>query len=154
MGTLQPEVMHSIDIVDRALQEGRLKFTHEVPVRATYHDPCHMGRHSNWYDAPRRVLKAIPGLQFVESERVREFSRCCGAGGGLKAGFGDVQALMAQERAKDAENVRATHLVSTCPFCYQGLQVGLNALKSKVKMTDLMELVARAMGLETVEIRE
>ncbi len=154
MGTLRPTVVHSIDIVDMAIQEGRLEFTHEVPVRATYHDPCHMGRHSNWYDAPRRVLRAIPGVEFVECERVREFSRCCGAGGGLKAGFGDVQALMAQERAKDAERVAATHLVSTCPFCYQGLQVGLNALKSKVKMTDLMELVARAMGLETVETEE
>ena len=56
---------------------------------------------------------------------------------------------MAQERARDAERVNATHLVSTCPFCYQGLQVGLNALKSKVKMADLMELVARGMGIET-----
>jgi heterodisulfide reductase subunit D len=152
MGTLHAEVVHSIDIVDRAIQEGRLTLTHEVPVRATYHDPCHMGRHSNWYDAPRRVLNAIPGLEFVECDRVREFSRCCGAGGGLKAGFGDVQALMAQERAKDAEKLGATHLVSTCPFCYQGLQVGLNALKSKVKMTDLMELVAKAMGIETMEM--
>jgi len=149
IGILKPEVVHTIDIIDRALQEGRLKFTHEVPVRATYHDPCHMGRHSNWYDAPRRVLEAIPGVEFVECERIREFSRCCGAGGGLKAGFSDIQNKMAQERVRDAERVNATDLVSTCPFCYQGLQIGINAIKSKVKMTDLVELVARGMGIET-----
>lgn len=149
IGILKPEVVHTIDIIDRALQEGRLKFTHEVPVRATYHDPCHMGRHSNWYDPPRSVLEAIPGVEFVECERIREFSRCCGAGGGLKAGFSDIQNKMAQERVRDAERVDATDLVSTCPFCYQGLQIGINAIKSKVKMTDLVELVARGMGIET-----
>ena len=148
IGTLKPQVLHSVDIVDRALQEGRLKFTHEVPVRVTYHDPCHMGRHSNWYDPPRRILRAIPGLEFMECERTREFSRCCGAGGGLKAGFNDVQNLMAQERVRDAERVNADDLVSTCPFCYQGLQAGINAIQSKVRMTDLMELVARAIGIE------
>ena len=149
IGMLKPEVVHTIDIIDRALQEGRLKFTHDVPVRVTYHDPCHMGRHSNWYDIPRRVLKAIPGVEFVECERIREFSRCCGAGGGLKAGFSDIQNKMAQERVRDAERVNAAELVSTCPFCYQGLQIGINAIKSKVKMTDLVELVARGMGIET-----
>jgi heterodisulfide reductase subunit D len=149
IGILEPEVVHTIDIIDRALQEGRLKFTHEVPVRVTYHDPCHMGRHSNWYDTPRRILRAIPGVEFVECERIREFSRCCGAGGGLKAGFSDIQNKMAQERVRDAERVNAAELVSTCPFCYQGLQIGINAIKSKVKMTDLVELVARGMGIET-----
>jgi heterodisulfide reductase subunit D len=151
MGVLNAEVLHTVDIVDRALQEGSLKFTHEVPLKVTYHDPCHMGRHSNWYDPPRRVLEAIPGLEFVENERVREFSRCCGAGGGLKAGFSDVQNLMAQERVRDAQRVNADHLVSTCPFCYQGLKIGINAMESNVKMTDLMELVARAMGIEATE---
>jgi len=151
IGVLNAEVLHTIDIIDRALQAGRLHFTHEVPLRVTYHDPCHMGRHSNWYDAPRRVLEAIPGIEFVENERIREFSRCCGAGGGLKAGFSDVQNLMAQERVRDAERVNADSLVSTCPFCYQGLQIGINAMKSNVKMTDLVELVAQAMGINTVE---
>ena len=113
----------------------------EVLLKVTYHDPCHLGRHSNVYDTPREILKAIPGLEFVEMDRIREFSRCCGAGGGFKAGFSDIQNRMAQERVKDAEKTGAERLVTTCPFCYQGLQIGINALKSKLKMTDLSELV-------------
>lgn len=148
VGELNMEVLHTCQLIDRLIKEKRIELTHEVPLKATYHDPCHMGRHSNVYDEPREVLKKIPGLEFVEMERIREFSRCCGAGGGLKAGFGDVQNLMAQERVRDAERTGATHLVSTCPFCYQGLQIGINAIQSKVKMTDLTELVARAMGIE------
>jgi heterodisulfide reductase subunit D len=55
---------------------------------------------------------------------------------------------MAQERVKDAEKTGADRLVTSCPFCYQGLQIGINALKSKLKMTDLSELVALSMGIE------
>jgi len=148
MGVLNMEVLHTTQLIARLLRQNKIKFTQEVPCKVTFHDPCHMGRHSNVYDDPREVMAKIPGIEFVEMDRHREFSRCCGAGGGLKAGFGDIQNLMAQERIRDAEKTGAQNLVSNCPFCYQGLQIGINAIGSKVKMTDLTELVARAMGIE------
>lgn len=148
MGKLNMEVLHTTQFLARLLREGRIQFTQEVPLKVTFHDPCHTGRHSNVYDDPREVMRAIPGLEFVEMKRNREFSRCCGAGGGLKAGYGDIQNLMAQERVRDAEKTGAEHLVSICPFCYQGLQIGINATGSAVRMRDLSELVALAMGIE------
>jgi len=148
MGVLNMEVLHTTQLIARLLREKKIKFTQEVPCKVTFHDPCHMGRHSDVYDDPREVMAKIPSIEFVEMHRHREFSRCCGAGGGLKAGFGDIQNLMAQERIRDAEKTGAQNLVSNCPFCYQGLQIGINAIGSKVKMTDLTELVARAMGIE------
>lgn len=148
MGVLNMEVLHTCEFLARLLKEGKLELKHEVPLRVTYHDPCHMGRHSNVYDTPREVLRAIPGIEFVEMDRIYEFSRCCGAGGGLKAGFSDIQNKMAQERVRDAERTGAERLVSTCPFCYQGLQIGINAIQSKVRMTDLTELVALSMGID------
>lgn len=148
VGNLDLEVMHTAEYMAKLIKEKRIEFKHEVPVKVTYHDPCHLGRHSGVYDTPREVLKSIPGVELVEMDLVREYSRCCGAGGGLKAGFGDIQNLMAQERVKDAEKTGAERLVSTCPFCYQGLQIGINALKSNIKMTDLTELIALSMGIE------
>lgn len=148
MGKLNMEVLHTCELLARLLKENKLELKHEVPLKVTYHDPCHMGRHSNVFHTPREVLRAIPGIEFVEMDRIYEFSRCCGAGGGLKAGFSDIQNLMAQERVRDAERTGAQRLVSTCPFCYQGLQIGINAIQSKVKMTDLTELVALSMGIE------
>jgi heterodisulfide reductase subunit D len=148
MGVLNMEVLHTTQFMARSLREGKITFTHRIPQKVTFHDPCHTGRHSNVYDDPRSVLAAIPGLEFVEMERRKEFSRCCGAGGGLKSGFSDIQNLMAQERIRDAEKTGAEKLVSICPFCYQGLQIGINATNSKIKMTDLSELVALAMGVE------
>jgi heterodisulfide reductase subunit D len=150
VGKLNMEVLHTSQFLARLLKEGRISLAHPVPLSVTYHDPCHMGRHSNVYDTPREILKAVPGLKFVEMERIREFSRCCGAGGGLKAGFPDIQNQMAQERIRDAEKTGAQRLVTTCPFCYQGLQIGVTAINSAVKIADLTEIVARAMGIPTV----
>jgi heterodisulfide reductase subunit D len=147
VGKLNMEVLHTAELMCRLLEEKKLILKNEVPAMVTYHDPCHLGRHSNVYDAPRKVLNAIPGLEFREMDRIREFSRCCGAGGGLKAGFSDIQNLMAQKRVDDAEKTGAERLVSCCPFCYQGLQIGINAVDSQIKMTDITELIALSMGL-------
>ena len=145
------EVYHTAEFLAKLIREKKIELKHEVPVRITYHDPCHMGRHSNVYDPPREVLRAIPGLEFVEMERSGQYSRCCGAGGGLKAGYPDTQNLMSQQRAKDAEEVKADWFVTTCPFCYQGLQIGINAIQSKLKMKDITEVVAIAMGIKPFE---
>jgi heterodisulfide reductase subunit D len=145
VGTLNFEVKHMAEFLLDLIREERLQFKKELKMKVTYHDPCHLGRHSGVYDAPREILKAIPGIELVEMERSRENSRCCGAGGGLKAGFPDIQNQMAQKRVKEAEAVGASVIVSACPFCYQGLQIGIQALNSPLKMMDITEIVTMAL---------
>ncbi|MCK5097831.1 MAG: (Fe-S)-binding protein, partial [Desulfobacteraceae bacterium] len=139
------EVLHTVEYLARLLKTGELTFTHPVNKMITYHDPCHLGRATGGFDAPRMIMEAIPGLTLVEMPRNREYSRCCGAGGGLKAGFPDIQGRMAQRRIKEAEQTGVQDLVSCCPFCYQGLQVGINALGSDIVMRDLSEFVAESL---------
>jgi len=115
-------------------------------MQVTYHDPCHLGRASGIYEAPRNILRAIPGVTFTEIERHHENSRCCGAGGGLKAGFPEVQQKMSQERVRDAVATGATDFVTACPFCYQGLQVGITAEQAPIRMRDITELLVLALG--------
>ena len=143
-GKLNFEVKHTLELVIDLIQSGQLKLKNEVKMKVTYHDPCHLGRHSSIYDAPRKLLKLIPGIELIEMERTRENSRCCGAGGGLKSGYPDIQNKISQTRIKEAEATGATELVSACPFCYQGLQVGIQALDSKLTMRDITELVVMA----------
>ena len=138
------EVKHTAEFLIDIIKSGQLKLKNEINMKVTYHDPCHLGRHSSVYDAPRELLKLIPGIEIIEMDRTREKSRCCGAGGGLKSGYPDIQNEISQTRIKEAEATGATELVSACPFCYQGLQVGIQALDSKLIMRDITELVSMA----------
>lgn len=148
------EVKHTLEFIIDLIESGKLILKHPVSRKVTYHDPCHLGRHSGIYDAPRKLLRLIPGIELVEMERSREYSRCCGAGGGLKSGYPDIQNKISQQRIKEAEATGATDLVSACPFCYQGLQVGIQALESKLTMRDITELVCMALEDTTQQAAE
>ncbi|RJQ67123.1 MAG: hypothetical protein C4519_24710 [Desulfobacteraceae bacterium] len=139
------EVLHTVEFLARLLKKGRLRFSHRLERTVTYHDPCHLGRATGGFDGPRMVMEAIPGLKLVEMPRNREYSRCCGAGGGLKAGYPDIQNKMAQRRIREAEETGATQLVSCCPFCFQGLNIGITALGSPLAMKDVSSLVAESL---------
>ena len=142
---LRFEVLHTVEYLARLLKQGKLAFPHPVNRTVTYHDPCHLGRATGGFEAPRTILKAIPGLRLVEMPRNRDYSRCCGAGGGLKAGFPEIQNKMAQRRIREAEDTGAEQLVSCCPFCFQGLNIGITGLASPMVMRDLSSLVAESL---------
>jgi len=145
VGKLNFEVLSMSEFLCRLWKKKKLPLVLPVEKKVTYHDPCHLGRANQVYDEPREILKAIPGLEFIEMERNNQYSRCCGAGGGVKSGFPDIQNKMAQARIRDAEKTGASELVSACPFCYQGLQVGINELNSSLVMRDITELVAMSL---------
>ncbi|OGP91314.1 MAG: hypothetical protein A2157_04320 [Deltaproteobacteria bacterium RBG_16_47_11] len=156
VGELNFEVIPFATLLLRLIEEGKIKLTNRLDVKVTYHDPCHMGRASGEFEAPRKVLQALSkvGVTFVEMERNREHSRCCGSGGGLKAGYPEIQQKMTRERVRDAERTGATDLVSSCPFCFQSLQKEIVTMGSSIRMRDLVELVALAMGLPSTRINK
>jgi len=150
IGKLNFEVLHVGQFLARSLEKKRIDFTTELGMKVTYHDPCHLGRASGVYEEPRQIIRALPGVELVEMARTYHNSRCCGAGGGLKAGYPEIQQKMTVERIREADRTGASDLVSACPFCYQGLQIGITAVKSGLIMRDLTELVALAMGLPSL----
>lgn len=138
------------------LRKGEVNYVRPIDLTVTYHDPCHNGRHlmhikgKDWaFEAPRDVLQSIPGVKFKEMARNRALQRCCGAGGGVKAGIPDLALDMAKARVSDVESTGAQVVSSTCPFCRRNLMDGRSACESKVKVVDVVELMAQAMGLDT-----
>jgi heterodisulfide reductase subunit D len=130
------QILHATEYLAELVRKGRLK----VPgseLKVTYHDPCHLGRHTGVYDAPREILRAVPGLQFVEMKNSRELSRCCGGGAGVKTAYSDVSQKVAIKRLKEAEQTGADMLVTTCPFCVQTLKAAATASGSKLKVVEL-----------------
>lgn len=98
------------------------------------------------YEAPRRVLEAIPGIKLAEMERIREFSFCCGSGGGAKSAFPEFALATARERVDEAESTGAEMLVTACPWCESNLSDGIGDAGSRLEAVSLIELVLQAMG--------
>ena len=143
------EVIHITEFLAGLIKQDKIKWVKPINRTITYHDPCHLGRHVGVYDAPRYVLSHIPGVKFVEMDRVKEFQRCCGAGGGVKAGIPDLALGVAESRVKDALATNANILSSACPFCKRNLSDGRDSLKVDLVVEDVIELVAEALGLST-----
>jgi len=127
------------------IESGRLK-----PVKSldtadiyTYHDPCYLGRHNGIYDAPRKLLAAIPGIRIVEMERSRDRSFCCGGGDvNLWYDIEGEEMRMGEKRVAMAQEAGATVIVTACPFCLLNFDdaIKTSGLEGKMRVVDLMEL--------------
>ncbi|MFC1904181.1 heterodisulfide reductase-related iron-sulfur binding cluster, partial [Chloroflexota bacterium] len=142
-------VKHITEVTADLVREGKLKFK-QAPKdggRLTYHDPCHIGRHGGIYEEPREVLRAIPGVELVEMEHNRENGLCCGS---VLSRVGRPPAADAIGifRMKEAEEVQADIVLTTCPCCEVQLRVGARAGNSPVRVLDFSDIVAEALGYE------
>ena len=98
------------------------------------------------YEPPRELIRKIPGIKFVEMDRIREYSYCCGAGGGVKSAYPEFAEFTSKNRVKEALSTKADTLLTACPFCTTNLKDGIAALKSDMKMYDLSVLLYMALG--------
>ncbi len=60
-----PEILHTVECVDRLVKDGRLELTAPVPLTVTYHDPCNLGRQGEPYTQWEGVEKKIYGQAVV-----------------------------------------------------------------------------------------
>ncbi len=111
------EVVFISQFILQLISEGRLKITGEYAKKVTYHDPCYLGRHNSIYDEPRDVLVKIPGLRLTEMADSRENSLCCGGGGGRIWMETPKEERFSDLRLRQAVNVGAEVLVTSCPYC-------------------------------------
>ncbi len=172
MGVELPcEILHITEYLQNLLGAGRLRLREEIPLVVTYHDPCHLGRMSepflgDWrgnkldrpvslkragskgiYDPPRKVIASIHGMELVEMERIREYSWCCGAGGGVLEAFPDFAGWTARERIEEAQATGAEALVTACPWCERVLSDAASDMDAHISIHDLTDLVLRAAGM-------
>jgi Fe-S oxidoreductase len=143
-GVVKPRVVHIVQFINELIRDKKLEMKKEHNIHVTYHDPCHIGRHVGIYEPPREVIKAIPGVKLTEMARNRDFAFCCGAGGGFRTEYLNVALETAVKRVKEAEETGADYILSTCPFCYQNLSLGIQESGSRLQFRDLTEVLAEA----------
>jgi len=170
------KVLHASEFLLLLIQKGKLRLTHPLTQRVTYHDPCYLGRQSEppteWngeelqthgvmryftpprpiyygvngvFDAPRKILQAIPDLHFAEMHRIREYAYCCGGGGGVPDAYPNVARSAANQRVEEARDVEADVLVTACQHCRQNLTRWQE--NTSIPVMDLVDLIYTAAGL-------
>lgn len=142
----EAEVYHHTELLAKLVEEGRLVPKYEVNEVVTFHDSCYLGRYNDVYDAPRQILKAIPGVKLVEMARHRETGMCCGAGGGLMWMEETTGTRINVARTEQALEVNPTVISSGCPYCLTMLSDGTKAkeVEEKVGTYDVAELLEKA----------
>jgi len=145
----QLEVEHYSQYLARLINEGNLTFSSEIKKVVTYHDPCFLGKQNGIYDEPRSVIKAIPGINFIELDRSRERSLCCEGGGGRMwvEASDDSGERLAEIRIREAVDMGAEILATACPFCLLNLEdaAKTSGYEDKIQIRDVAELVSMAL---------
>lgn len=140
------EVYHHTELLHELVQQGRLKPQHAIDETITFHDSCYLGRYNDVYDAPREILKSIPGVNLVEMKRNRQDGMCCGAGGGLMWMEEDAGHRINVARTEQAMEVTPGIISSGCPYCLTMLSDGTKAIEVEetVGTYDIAELLERS----------
>jgi heterodisulfide reductase subunit D len=153
MEKLPIKIRHTSEVLEEIVDKKKLKFQ---PVNKTvsYHDPCEIGRYRDIYDPPRKVLEAIPGVEFIEMSRNREQAFCCGGGGGCKIMYPDHSQKVSDERIKDFIETGADIISTICPACEMNLIHGTYAADLDTRVLDIAEIMAVSAGIVDPEILE
>jgi Fe-S oxidoreductase len=139
--------VHYTQYLAELIEQGRLKFSQALQARITFQDPCYLGRHNGEYEAPRRVLAAIPGVELVEMPKARADGLCCGGGGGrlwLETAPGE---RFSDLRVQEAARTGAEMLATACPFCIVCLEDSAKVMKlEQLRILDVAEIAAMALA--------
>ena len=142
----QYEVVHGTQLVSELVAAGRVKLTAPIDETITFHDPCYLGRYNGAYEAPRQILRAIPGLELKELERSREKGLCCGAGGGRMWMEEKLGERINQARMREIADTGASSVGVSCPFCMVMIGNAKDEIGVATQPFDVLELARRAMG--------
>jgi len=139
------EVRHTSQLLEFLINDDRLRLT-KANLKVSWHDPCDLGRHCAVYQAPRNVLKAVPGLKLEEMPLNREHARCCGAGGGLWMYDQDLAEKVAHSKLnEEILSMDIDGVVTGCPACILSLRYAARSLDREIAIYDLAELVSQGL---------
>jgi heterodisulfide reductase subunit D len=147
----------------------------------TYHDPCHTGRHfaidmeqeiikesnnllfdmrkidklvEQWFEIPRVILRKLEedvGIKFKEMYRIKLNSMCCGAGGGVRAGYPDFSLRTSSLRCDEANAIGADILTTECPFCWRNLTDANELYNHGMKVMGVLQMITEYNLLNIIE---
>lgn len=112
-----------------------------IPTKLAYHDACHLGHAQGVVAAPRRLLRAIPGLEVVD---IPEGELCCGSAGTYNLEQPALAAQLGERKARHILSTGAQALAAGNIGCLVQISTHLQRLHRTLPMWHTFEVLARA----------
>jgi glycolate oxidase iron-sulfur subunit len=113
-----------------------------MPMRVTYQDSCHLLHGQKVREAPRKLLRAIPGLEIVEMAMA---DYCCGSAGSYNVTETETSLALLAEKMKHAQATNAPVIVTANPGCLLQMRAGAEIHSTGQEVVHVMELLDRAL---------
>ncbi len=138
------KIYHATQYLHSLLQQQKLQLQ-KLNMTVTYHDPCDLGRGAREFDAPRRIIQAIPGVKLVEMLDHKENCNCCGGGGNLEMFDTQLTSNIAKSKIEQALKTGADAIVTSCQQCVRTMLTYTKRNKVPLQVMDLTQLVQKAL---------
>jgi glycolate oxidase iron-sulfur subunit len=130
------------DVTEFLDELGLVAKLRDVPMRVTYQDSCHLAHGQKVREAPRKLIRAVPGVEFVEMPLA---DQCCGSAGVYNVTETEAS-LQLLERKMDSVKVTQTQAIVTAnPGCMLQLRAGAAIHGTKHEVLHVVELLDRAL---------
>jgi glycolate oxidase iron-sulfur subunit len=146
-GTAEHDNAHAFrkrmrDVTEFLADLGLTAHLATMPMRVTYQDSCHLLHGQKVREAPRKLLRAIPGLELVEMTMA---DYCCGSAGSYNITETQTSLALLSEKMKHARATNASVIVTANPGCLLQMRAGAEIHSTGQEVVHVMELLDRAL---------
>jgi glycolate oxidase iron-sulfur subunit len=113
-----------------------------VPLRVTYQDSCHLLHGQKIGEAPRKLIRAVPGIELVE---MRLAEQCCGSAGVYNVTQTEASLELLAQKMDCARETKAQAIVTANPGCILQLDAGAAIHGTGQEVLHVIELLGRAL---------
>lgn len=143
------KMYHVSQFLSELISTGQLPLK-KLDMVVTFHDPCDLGRGSREFEAPRSIIRALPGIDLVEMRHNRASCLCCGGGGNLEMIDSGLSSEIAKAKIDEVLDTGAATVVTACQQCVRTMATYVRRNKIKLEVMDIVQLVQRALEKRTV----
>jgi glycolate oxidase iron-sulfur subunit len=115
----------------------------EVPLRVTYQDSCHLAHGQKIREAPRKLIRAVPGVELIEMKLA---DQCCGSAGVYNVTETEASLELLALKMDSARETKAPAIVTANPGCILQLRAGAAIHGTGQEVLHVVELLDRAIS--------